>query len=60
MIRIRKENDLIIECDDSRIKSPMIREFLLYDWEFVEESEGVFRRTQETNPASIEQIVSFL
>ena len=38
----------------------MIREFLLYDWEFVEESEGVFRRTQETNPASIEQIVLFL
>ncbi len=60
MIKISKENDLIVESDDSKINSPMIREFLLDDWEFVEESEGVFRRTKETNPAAVEQIVSFL
>ena len=60
MIKISKENDLIVESDDSKINLPMIREFLLGDWGFVEESEGVFRRTKETNPASIEQIVSFL
>ena len=60
MIKISKENDLLVESDDSKINLPMIREFLVNDWEFVEESQGIFRRTKETNPASIEQIVSFL
>ena len=60
MIKISKENDLIVESNDSKINSPMIREFLVNDWEFVEDSQGIFRRTKETNPASIEQIVSFL
>ena len=59
MIKIKIDNGLIVEGDDPKLKAPIVRQFLKDDWRFVEES-GIFRRSEESTPAAIEQIVLFL